>query len=269
MYQLTARVWCATLCCVCLLAAARPATARERLAVLIVSNQEPKLADDLTEVVIAELAEHRGRELVGMRELRNRLAGVLPVEGLGACVDDAACLARLGAAASAAEAVIAKVSAHDDGYLLDLALTDTGTGKVEARVSTAVPPGFAELVVAVRAGLSELFAPRVEDASPPVPAVATPPLIARETGSTRVPRWVPYAGAAATALAAVSFSAAAITGTIAMQEATGSTRANAQGDLGRRETYATTANGLLVAGSVLAIAACAAFAWWWRGAREH
>jgi hypothetical protein len=80
---------------------------------------------------------------------------------------------------------------------------------------------------------------------------------------------IPYAGAAATALAAVSFSAAAVIGTIATQDPSGATRAMAQSDLDRRESYATTANTLLAAGGILAIAAGAAFAWWWHGTRGN
>ena len=101
MHELTTRRFWATLLGICVLAAARPASARERLAVLVVAEQEPALADDLTEVVIADLAEHGDRELVGMRELRSRLGDVLPAAGLGACVEDSGCLVRLGGAAAA------------------------------------------------------------------------------------------------------------------------------------------------------------------------
>ena len=77
------------------------------------------------------------------------------------------------------------------------------------------------------------------------------------------------AGAGAAVLAAVAFSAAAVTGTIAEQEPVGATRVVAQADLEHRMRYATAANQLLVAGVVLSAAAGAAFAWWWRGARAH
>jgi hypothetical protein len=268
----------ATLLGVCLLAAARPASARERLAVLVVAEQEPALADDLTEVVIADLAEHGDRELVGMRELRSRLGDVLPAAGLGACVDDPDCLARLGAAAAATLAVIAKVTARDGGYHLELALTEMTSAKIEAQMSTDVPHGFDELVAALRAGVRELFpvrpeAPRLAPvpAAPASAAAAGPTLslVAREPGPPRTRRWAPYAGAVATGLAAVAFSAAAVTGTIAMQEPSGTTRAMAQADLDRRQGYATFANGMLATGTVLAVAASAAFAWWWRGGRGH
>ena len=276
MHELTTRRFWATLLGICVLAAARPASARERLAVLVVAEQEPALADDLTEVVIADLAEHGDRELVGMRELRSRLGDVLPAAGLGACVEDSGCLVRLGGAAS--EAVIAKVTARDGGYHLELALTDTTTAKVEAQVSTDVPDGFGELVAALRAAVGELYPVRVEaprlPAVPaaPAPAIAAGPtlsLVAQEATPPRTRRWVPYAGAVATGLAAISFSAAAVTGTIAMQEPSGSTRAMAQADLDRRQGYATFANGMLAAGTVLAVAAGAAFTWWWRGGRGH
>jgi len=258
----------------CLLGAAWPASARERLAVLVVAEQAPELADDLTELVIANLAERRDRELVGMRELSGRLGDILPEQGLGACIETPACLARLGDAAGAAEAVIAKVSRQGDGYLLDLALTDTRNARSEAHVATAVAPGFPELVVALRDSIDQLFAAKLQGARPLAAAVplaaldvASPPAIAKETVPPRSRPWRPYAGAVALGLAAVSFSAAAVTGTIGTQEPTGSTRAMAQADLERRDGYITVANGLLVAGTVLAAAACAAFVGWWRDAR--
>jgi len=272
--QLTARVRWVTL--VCFLGAAWPAAARERLAVLVVAKQAPELEDDLTEIVIAKLAERRDRELVGMRELRGRLGDILPAEGLGACVDVPACLARLGAVAEAAEAVIAKVSPRSDGYLLDLALIDTRNGRSEARASTAVAPGFAQLVTALRASIDEVFASKREEPRPlpaAVPALpladATPASIAKETGASRSRRWLPYAGGVSLGLAAVSFSAAAVTGTIATQEPTGSTRVAAQADLQRRGDYAIAANALLAVGTLFVAAAAAAFVGWWRGGHGH
>jgi hypothetical protein len=276
MYELTARAWFwAALLGIALLAVARPAAARDRLAVLVVADEEPALADDLTEVLIADLAEHRDRELVGMRELRSRLADVLPAQGLGACVDDPACLVRLGTAAGATEAVIATVSTRDGGYHLELTLTDTRTARSEAHASTDVRPGFSELAAALRDAVSQLYPARVEAPRPPpaavaVLAVAAPTLIAKEGGpNPHAPRWVPYAGAVATGLAAVAFSAAAVTGTIAEEEPMGSTRAMQQADLEHRQSYASFANSMLIVGSALLVAAGAAFDWWWRGTRAH
>ena len=278
MQQLTARLAQATIAGLALLAAARPAAARERLAVLVVADQEPALADDLTEVVIADLAERRDRELVGMRELRSRLGAVLPAEGLAACVADPACLVRLGAAAGAGEAVIATVSTRQGGYHVDLALFDTRTAKSEAHATADVNPGFDELVAALRAAVNELYPAEVAVPRPPPSAdlsatagaaAVTPTLIAKEGQGPRAPRWVPYAGAVATGLAAVAFSAAAVTGTIAMEEPTGATRAQVQADLEHRESYASFANGMIAVGTVLAVAAGAAFTYWWRSARGH
>jgi hypothetical protein len=266
-------------------AVATPAMARERLAVLIVA-EEAALADDLTEVAIAELAERRDRELVGMRELRGRLTGVLPAAGLGACLEQPDCLARVGAAAGAELAVIGRLRRSGEGHLLDLSLADTRSAEIRARVSAAVPAGMDRLVAAVRQGVQQLFAP---DVAAPVPAPAAPvaaippaavapaaapaaaaPLLATKPAAVARPgAWLPYAGVAATALAAVSFSAAAVTGTIAMEEPVGSTRAIAQYDLERRKDYATTANALLLTGTLLSAAAGTAFVWWWRGGRTH
>jgi len=241
----------------------------------VVAEQAPELADDLTELVIANLAERRDRELVGMRELRGRLGDILPEQGLAACIEVPACLARLGATAGAAEAVIAKVSPQGDGYLLDLALTDTRSGRTEAHVSTYVAPGVTQLAAALRVSTGELFAPRHQRAPPPVAvvpadALAVAPLsVATETGPRRSRRWLPYAGGVSLGLAAVSFSAAAVTGTIATQEPTGSTRVAAQADLQRRGDYAIAANALLAVGTLFVAAAAAAFVGWWRGGHGH
>src|SRR4051812_44503093 len=81
-----------------LVAASAPAFARERLAVFMVAS-DPSLADNLVEVAIAHLAKRADWELVGGRELRGRLAEILPEGGLGACAGQPTCLAALGDAA--------------------------------------------------------------------------------------------------------------------------------------------------------------------------
>jgi hypothetical protein len=256
-----------------------PATARERLAVLIVADGDPGLGDDLTEVAIAALAEHRDRELVGTSELRARLTGILPEEGLGACLDRAECLARVGATAGAARAVIGRVQPSGGGHQISLSLTEMATAQTLAHVSNTVSGGMDPLVVAVRAGVNRLLATDAARASPapPLPAIAVPTTepaagvsLASKPPEPRHGRgWLPYASGGAAVLAAVAFSAAAVTGTIAGEEPVGSTRAIAQADLEHRKDYATTANALLVAGAVLSTAAGAALVWWWRGGPPH
>jgi hypothetical protein len=266
-------------------AIATPAMARERLAVLMVAGGDPALADDLTEVAIAVLAEGRDRELVGMRELRGRLAGILPEEGLGTCLDEPECLARIGVASGAERAVVGRLHPSGDGHRIDLSLIELRTAVTLSRVSASVPGsgGIDRLVAAIREVVSELLAPAVVpvQAPLPLPAALAAPAPASAPAATalslapvrqepaRPGRWVPYAGIAATALAAISFSAAAVTGTIAREDPVGSTRALAQDDLERRKGYATAANGLMAAGVVLSAAACAAFVWWWQDARAR
>lgn len=256
-----------------------PAIARERLVVLMVADADPALADDLTEVAIATLAERRDRELVGARELRARLADVLPEGGLAACVDRVECLARVGVVASAARAVLGRVHSRGEGHHLELTLAETRTGEILGRVSTAVPAGIDPLIAAVRAGVGRLLAPdtTATHRTPPAVSLAALPsehtaavsLVSKAPEPARPHAWVPYAGGGAAVLAAIAFSAAAVTGTIAGEDPVGDTRVLAQADLEHRKAYATTANELLIAGGVLTAAAGAAFVWWLRNSRAH
>jgi len=96
-----------------------------------------------------------------------------------------------------------------------------------------------------------LGAPSTSRSSVVVPASAALHLDQRSARASRTPpaRYVAYGAAAASVL---SFSAAAITGSIAAGAPTGNTRAEVEADLHRREGYQTAAISLLVTGAVLA-----------------
>lgn len=255
------------------------AMARERLVVLMAAGSDAALADDLTEVAIATLAERSDRELVGTRELRGQLADVLPEGGLATCLERVECLARIGVLAAAARAVTGRVHPDGKGHELELALVETRTGEVLGHVSTAVPAGMDPLIAAMRAGVGRLLPldmTATHAAPTSVALAARPPepagpvsLVAKAPEPVRPHAWVPYAGGGAAVLAAVAFSGAAVTGTIAREDPVGDTRVVAQADLDHRKQYATTANELLIAGAVLSTAAAAAFIWWFRNSRAN
>jgi hypothetical protein len=261
------------------LCASRVAAARDRLAVVVAAADDPDLGDNLTEAAIGSLADRGENELVGGRELRTRLREDPEAPTLEACVARPACLARLGAAAGARRAVIGTVRRDENGYALELALVSTDTGAQQAEWSGAVEDDVGALVAAVGTGVRSLFAPKATapqsttataslDAKPPE---GGPPVLQLEAragderaGGRHGNARVGYLGAASLALAVVALSAAAVAGSTAEAPLLGSTRADMQADLRRREPYASAANGLLVAGGALSVTAAVLFIWWWR-----
>jgi hypothetical protein len=259
------------------MAGARTASARDRLAVAIVAAGDPELGDNLTEAAISSLAERGDQELVGTRELRRRLADDPSAPDLETCVLQPPCLARVAAAVGARRAVVGDVHKDAAGLVLQLALAGTDTGAREAEWSRVVPDDAGSLVAAVATGVRALFA---ASATPPKAALVqlapapdtlaagggAPALQLETTGDGRGHRnaRAAYLSAAALALAVVAFSAAVVTGNTAAAPLLGSTRADMQADLQRRENYALATNGLLAAGGALSLTAGALFVWWWR-----
>jgi hypothetical protein len=268
-------------------AAPAVAAARDRLAVLMDAGSDAALADNLTEVAISVLAERRDRELVGMQELRGRLAATFAnAGGVEVCLSRPACLAEVGAVAEVTRAVIGTVRPAGDRVTLALSLTSMRTGVAEAQFSTTVASDIPELVAALRAGLGELFAPPPAAAispppPPPVPAATPPPtsaLVATRLGPDQGLAVAPpvrrrsaaagYVTAGTAALAVVALSGAVVRGTMASAALTGGTRAMMQEDLERRQGYAEDANRLYVLSGALAAISAAALIWWLRGADD-
>lgn len=251
------------------LALARPAAATTRLAVFIIADDAP-LSDNLTEVAISRLAEKRGYELLGLRELEARLNELSKVksEGLRVCLAAPACISEVGATTGVERLVIGDVR-HEGAYFrLDLALVDGKTGALEARLSRDAPD-LDQLISAVQSGVLELVPDNVDAVAAPVARVESP-LPAGPAASPRAAdtperekkqarSFMPYIAYGTAALAVVAFSAAAVTGTIGTARPTGEGRAEVQADLERREDYASLANGLFVTGGVLAGASAVAF----------
>src|SRR5215471_12417211 len=245
----------------------RSAGARERLAVLIVADADAdsKLADNLTEVAIAKIAETPGRELVGAPELRKRLNEIAQGGDLGACLAKTDCLVQVGVAAGANRAVIGNVRHEDQSFMLTLALTDMRTAVKQAEVSRKVSPDVSELIVAVQEGVGQLLQPKSPlEPTPGGSAAIVPPPIVSAAGSPAPSAFLmdegkakpassspPYIAYGAGALAVACIGAAVVTGTIATGTPEGNTRAEVQADLERRQGFARATNGLWVAGGAL------------------
>jgi hypothetical protein len=145
------------------LAAAPAARAADRVAVLILPEPgtEPALADNVTEIVIARIAERQNLEMVGTVELRRRLQ----MEGRQptlACLDDITCLGRLAVALGVARVVGGSVRAQPGGrFLVHMSLTDVASGRVIGRFFRLVE-GVDQLIGAARQGTDDLFRAREE-----------------------------------------------------------------------------------------------------------
>jgi hypothetical protein len=259
-----------------LLASASAARASERLAVVFVVEGQPDMADSLTEIAIARLAEQRG-DLVGTRELRPRLPATPSGETAEACVARGECLRALRDASGADRAIIGRLTRAPqaaDGWRLDLGLADLGApageGKaaVKWRPQSTLPVETEQLYAGVRAAIDELIPPRLPPPAPaPAPtaaAVVTAPVPANgpapKAESVRTSHVVALGLAG---LAAASFATAIVLGTEASGTPVGATREDMQADLQRRENLATGTNVLLAAGAGLALAAAGVFIWRW------
>jgi hypothetical protein len=144
-------------------AAARPARAAEKLAVLVLgtADKDAELADNVTEVIISRVAQRGGVEIAGKEEFRARL-GVESDQRAQVCLDDVACLGRAAVSLGVRRIVAGSVGTRGKQYLFSLNLNDVETGKVEARVFRLVEGRVEDLIRAVQEGSDELFRPRVE-----------------------------------------------------------------------------------------------------------
>ncbi|HVV15968.1 MAG TPA: PEGA domain-containing protein [Polyangia bacterium] len=143
--------------------AARPARAAEKIAVLVLgsSEKESELADNLTEVLIAYVAQHGGFEIAGKEEFRARL-GVENERRAQECLDDLSCLGRAGVSLGVRRIVAGSVGTRGKQFLFNLNLNNVEQGKVESRVFRLVEGGVEDLIRAVQEASGELFRPHVE-----------------------------------------------------------------------------------------------------------
>lgn len=145
------------------IAAPRPAAAVEKLAVLVLATAEKdaELADNLTEVIIARVAQRGGTEIAGKEEFRARI-GVESERKAQACLDDIACLGRSAVSLGVRRIVAGSVGTRGKQFLFNLNLDNVEVGRVEKRVFRLVEGGIEDLIRAVQEGTDELFRPKIE-----------------------------------------------------------------------------------------------------------
>ena len=150
------------------------ALAAEKQAVLVLATVEKdaELADNLTELIIARVAQRGGTEIAGKEEFRARL-GVENERRAQACLDDIACLGRAAVSLGVRRIVAGSVGTRGKQFLFNLNLDNVETGKVENRVFRLVDGGVEELIRAVQEGTDELFTPHVEPGK--IQIASTPP----------------------------------------------------------------------------------------------
>lgn len=151
----------------------RPALARERLAVLVSVEGDRELADNLSEVVISKLSSASKYELVGQRELSQRLLELdaFARGGLARCVEEPRCLAGIGSVADAKLAVIGRVEKLEARFWLEFSLVEIESGFRRAVVSESSADDTAHLIATVQDGVAFLFEEGTERAKPPTAEV--------------------------------------------------------------------------------------------------
>jgi hypothetical protein len=178
----------------------------DRLAVLIVAERgvTSALADNLTEVAISRIAEHRPDRLVGSAELRHRMA-IQGDEQAIACLRNDSCVKRMAAALGVRRVVSGSIRREKESagerYLVNLVLTDVERGAVESRFVRVVDGTVPDLVRAVQDGVEAIFRTggeqgralgRAEAAAPErmAPALAqAPPARAQPDSAVSESRW--------------------------------------------------------------------------------
>ena len=145
--------------------APRPAVAqgKPKIAVLVlqVGEAEADLADNLTEVLVAEFASKGTYDIVGKEEFRGRL-GVGGEQGATACLEQPACLGRVGTALGVSKVAAGTIGKRGADYAFNLNLIDIATARVESRVFKMVAGGVAGLVATLQDAARQLLQPKAE-----------------------------------------------------------------------------------------------------------
>jgi PEGA domain len=142
-------------------AQAAPARAAEAIGVIIVAATEGDraLADNLTEVAMARIAETPGRTLVGTAELRRRLGAETGTD-VTACLERQPCLGRVAASLGVNRLISGVVRAERTRFFLSLNLTDVTPGRERPPFFRQVDGSLADLIRAAQLGVDHLLDPR-------------------------------------------------------------------------------------------------------------
>ena len=125
------------------------------------TEKDAYLADNLTEIVIAHIAQRKDVELAGREEFRARL-GVENEQRAQACIDDLGCLGRAAVSLGVRRIVAGTVGLRGNQFLFSLNLNNVENNTVENHIFRLVEGGIPDLIAAVETSTEELFRPRVE-----------------------------------------------------------------------------------------------------------
>ena len=143
--------------------AGAPCFASEKLAVLVLGTSEAdaELAENVTEVAIAQVARQGSFEVAGKEEFQSSLG--MDSEGRGqACLESMSCMSRAAVSLGVRRIVSGSVGTRGKQFLFSLALNNIESGQVENRVFRLIEGDVQSLIRAVQVGTTELFKPRVE-----------------------------------------------------------------------------------------------------------
>jgi hypothetical protein len=134
--------------------------ARTLVAVLFLATGgvDMRLADNLTEVLVASVASSGDFAIVG-REQFGAAMGVGGEEETLRCAEDPICLGRVGAVMGAEEIVLGSLGERAERYIVNLTRIDVARGRLVHRVFRTTPAELSPLIQAVTEGARGLMAP--------------------------------------------------------------------------------------------------------------
>jgi hypothetical protein len=133
-------------------------TARTAVIILATKPADQGLADDLTEVAMARVA-NRHVQVVGTREFRGRLGLLLDPR---ACLEDPACLGRVAVELVVTRILVGRLAIERDQYLFQVALWDLPGRTPRNRVFRRVEGSLTDLARNVQDATDALFLPSLE-----------------------------------------------------------------------------------------------------------
>src|SRR5438477_4089310 len=143
--------------------------------VLPADKGDDELAQNLSDVLVATIADRTHSELVGREEFKTQLG--LSDRGVLGCAGDTACLGRVGVQLKVDKMVVGTVSRGvGDEYVVNLNLIDVGALRAEQGVLRKAK-GVQQLVAEVQS-IAAQFAggrPAVTPPTPTPPEITPPP----------------------------------------------------------------------------------------------
>jgi hypothetical protein len=244
----------------------------QKVAVLVagVSAADAELAENVSEVVIARVAQRGNFKIVGTREVRRRITDRPGAAGRS-CAKETDCMIRVALALGATSALVGTVGMDTDHYRLGLVFEDLAKGSERARGKRTVAADVGPLVTAAQDLTDELLPSARLDAPSGRPldleladpqsnqgsarqTQSAPPLLgtlqARQARAKTWPRYLAY-GSGIAALGALSVGL--ILGGIANQPLTADQRAQAQSEFSSRRDIGLAADVALTTAAALSV----------------